>query len=155
MNWYGGKPLKAAKAELLASLQSLESTHQFQIIFYNQRPEIFNPTDQRQKLAFGTDQNKRNAEKFIRAIIATGGTKHVDALEQAIRMRPDVIFFLTDADQPQLSDGQLAKIHRDASGIVIHTVEFGMGPQEDPNNFLVKLARQNGGKHVYKDITKL
>ncbi len=155
MNWFGGKPLKAAKAELLASLQSLDSVHQFQIIFYNEKPEIFNPTGQRHKLAFATEQNKRNADKFIRGMTATGGTNHVDALELAIRLRPDVIFFLTDADDPQLSAGQLYKIHRQASGIVIHTVEFGTGTQEDPNNFLVKLARENDGKHVYRDISKL
>ena len=155
MNWHGGKPLKAAKTQLLASLASLDSVHQFQIIFYNQRPEIFNPTGQRHKLAFATEQNQRNADKFIRGITATGGTNHVDALERAIQLRPDVIFFLTDADEPQLSAGQLRDIRRRASGIVIHTVEFGMGPQDDPNNFLVKLARENGGKHVYKDITKL
>lgn len=155
MNSNDSKPLKAAKTQLLASLDSLDAVHQFQVIFYNQRPEVFNPTGQPRKLAFATEQNKRNADKFIRGMTATGGTNHVDALERALELRPDVIFFLTDAGDPQLSDGDLHNINRRASGIVIHTIEFGLGPQADPNNFLVKLARENGGSHVYCDISKL
>src|SRR5262245_26111248 len=35
-----GGPLLAAKRELIASLQNLQSVHQFQIIFYNQQPQL-------------------------------------------------------------------------------------------------------------------
>ena len=155
MNSFGGKPLKAARAQLLASLDSLDSVHQFQVIFYNERPEIFNPSGRQSKLAFANEQNKRNADKFIRGVTAIGRTNHVDALKLALALGPDVIFFLTDAGQPQLSAPQLHEIHRRAAGTVIHTIEFGIGQQDDPNNFLVKLARENGGQHVYQDISKL
>lgn len=155
MNWHDRKPLRAAKAELLASLESLERVHQFQIIFYNQTPEIFNPSGQQNKLAFATDQNKRNAHRFVSGITATGGTEHVAALKLAMKLRPDVIFFLTDADEPALSARQLYDINRRAAGITIHAVEFGMGPKRNSNNFLVKLARQNGGEHHYVDVSKL
>ena len=155
MNWHDRKPLRAAKAELLASLESLERVHQFQIIFYNQKPEIFNPSGQRNKLAFATEQNKRNAHRFVGGITATGGTEHVAALKLAITLKPDVIFFLTDADDPPLSTGQLYDINRRAAGITIHAVEFGLGPERNSNNFLVKLARQNGGEHYYVDVSKL
>ncbi|NQT17863.1 MAG: hypothetical protein HQ582_34235, partial [Planctomycetes bacterium] len=107
MNWHDRRPLKAAKAELQASLQSLDQVHQFQIIFYNQDPDIFNPSGQRNKLAFATEQNKNNAHRFIRGITATGGTEHVPAIMLAIKLQPDVVFFLTDADEPALSNGQL------------------------------------------------
>ncbi len=155
MNWHQGRPLRACKAELLASLDSLESVHQFQIIFYNQEPLVFNPSGRPGRLAFATEQNKRRARSFIQSITATGGTRHQQALLLAIAMQPDVIFFLTDADEPQLSDAALALIRRRAAGIVIHAVEFGFGPQRKKNNFLVKLARQNGGRHAYVDISRL
>ena len=74
---------------------------------------------------------------------------------RAITLHPDVLFFLTDADQPVLSTGQLYEIRRRAAGITIHAIELGFGPQGDSNNFLVKLARQNGGEHVYVDVSKL
>lgn len=155
MSWHDRKPLKAAKDQLLASLETLDEVHQFQIIFYNQDAAIFNPSGQEHKLAFATEQNKRNARRFIGGITAGGGTNHVAALMLAIKLKPDVIFFLTDADDPQLSAGQLYDINRRAAGITIHTIEFGLGSQRDASNFLAKLARQNGGQHVYVDISKL
>jgi hypothetical protein len=155
MSWHNQKPLRAAKNELLASLASLDRVHQFQIIFYNEKPQRFNPSGQPGKLAFATEQNKRNAHSFVRGIVASGGTQHQDALMLAIKLQPDVIFFLTDAGDPQLSAGQLYEIQRRAAGITIHVIEFGLGPQRDPNNFLVRLARQNGGQHAYVDISQL
>ncbi len=155
MNWHNRKPLRRAKAELLGSLESLDSNHQFQIIFYNQEPAIFNPSGDPNRLAFATEQTKRNAERFVAGITATGGTDHVAALTRAISLHPDVIFFLTDADEPVLSTGRLYDVHRRAAGITIHALEFGFGPQRDANNFLVKLARQNGGQHIYVDVSKL
>jgi len=70
-------------------------------------------------------------------------------------MSPDVIFLLTDADEPKLSSRQLARIDRMGAGIVVNTIEFGRGPQQDAENFLVRLARQSGGRHVYVDTAKL
>ena len=155
MGGSGRNALRAAKAQLIASLESLGSTHQFQIIFYNERPWRFNPSGNPNKLCFATQQNKTLAAKFIGSITADGGTQHEEALLVAIKMQPDVIFFLTDADEPKLWPGQLAKIRRRAAGITINAVEFGFGPQSDANNFLVQLARENGGRHVYVDISKM
>jgi hypothetical protein len=76
------------------------------------------------------------------------------ALLLAVKLQPDVIFFLTDADDP-MPPGQLNEIRRLAAGVTIHTVEFGVGSDHDPNNFLVKLAVQTGGQHVYKDVSEL
>jgi hypothetical protein len=155
MDGYGGAPLAAAKSELLASLARLERTHQFQIIFYNDKPRVFNPSGALGRLVFGTEQNKYLAQKFVGSITADGATRHEEALKSALRMVPDVIFFLTDADQPQLSPAQLASIVQLNRGTSINAIEFGYGPQSDTDNFLVRLARQNGGKHVYVDVSQL
>lgn len=155
MGGFGGSPLNAAKAELLASLASLEQTHQFQIIFYNDRPAKFNPTGDPDRLVFANERNKALAERFVRSITAEGGTRHEEALLAAIKLQPDVVFFLTDADEPKLWPDQLARINRLAAGITIHAIEFGYGPQSDSDNFLVRLARQNGGQHAYVDVSRL
>ncbi len=155
MGGSGRNALAAAKAEMIASLKSLDTNHQFQIIFYNEQPSVFNPSGRRGKLAFGNEQNKTLARKFIGSITADGATRHESALKRAISMQPDVIFFLTDADEPRLSARQLAQINRISGGISINTIEFGFGPQSDADNFLVRLARQNGGRHAYVDISRL
>jgi hypothetical protein len=38
---------------------------------------------------------------------------------------------------------------------VINTIEFGVGPALDRDNFMKRLARQNAGRHVYVDVTQL
>jgi len=157
MQGFQGRPMLASRTELLKSLDSLESIHQFQIVFYNDKTSVFNPfRPQPPHLMFGTAENKQLAAQFVNNIIPAGSTRHLDALLQAIGLQPDVIFFLTDAAEPQLTPSELAKIHaRNRADAVIHTIEFGSGPFQGGDNFLVKLARQNGGKHVYVDVTRL
>ena len=154
MGGNGAAALKAAKAELLASLANLEQTHQFQIIFYNEKPTVFNPTGDPHRALFATEENKAAAEKFVQSITPFDGTRHDDALVLAIKLQPNVIFWLSDADDPKLGPNQLARINRMAGGIVIHAIEFGPGAQAETENFLVKIARENGGQHAYVDVSK-
>ncbi len=150
----GGRPLNRAKAELLASLESLGELHQFQIIFYNDQPTMFSLAGQPGKLIFGNEPNKRQAQQFINGIIADRGTEREPALLAALNLAPDVIFFLGDSDDPELNSGQLAKIAaRNRRGTVINVIEFGHGPQLG-ENFLKKLARQNGGSYAYVDTAR-
>lgn len=153
MGGSGRNSLRAVKAELLQSLKPLDTVHQFQIIFYNERPVLFNPTGTPGRLAFATEANKQRAIRFIDSIVADGGTSHEDALKLAIRLQPDVIFFLTDADDPKLSPAQLAKIRDMAAGIIINAIEFGSGPKPAGASFLADLARQNGGGYAYVDVS--
>lgn len=157
MGGFNGRPLFAAKSQLQNSLNDLVSGNQFQIVFYNEKPTIFNPfRPNPPKMFFATDENKQLAREYVRSITAAGGTGHVEALEFALRMGPDVIFFLTDAGEPGLSARQLGDLHRkNRAAAVIHTIEFGSGPFSGGDNFLVQLARQNAGQHVYVDVTRL
>jgi hypothetical protein len=154
MGGSGRNSLVAVKAELLRSLKDLDTVHQFQIIFYNERPVLFNPTGTPGRLAFATDGNKQRATRFIDSITAEGGTAHEEALKLAIRLQPDVIFFLTDADDPKLTPAELERIRRLAAGIIINAIEFGPGPKPAGASFLAELARQNGGGYTYVDISQ-
>jgi hypothetical protein len=156
MNGYEGRPLAAAKAELINSIAMLEATQQFQVIFYNHEVTVFNPNPgQTPRLMFADDATKDLAERFIRALPAAGSTEHMAALLRALLLAPDVIFFLTDAADPQLTAQQLERIRRTNKGTVIHTIEFGPGPFPGGDNFLMRLARQNDGRHTYVDVTRL
>ena len=154
MGGHGGAPLAGAKAQLIASLEKLGQTHQFQIIFYNERPSVFNPSGTPGRLVFGNDSNKYLAKQFVNGIIADGATEHEDALAMALRMAPDVIFFLTDADEPRLNVRQLAHIARINKGTVINAIEFGFGAGR-VGEFSGAAGHENGGKHVYVDISQL
>lgn len=154
MGGSGERALKAVKTELRKSLEPLDTVHQFQIIFYNERPAIFNPSGIPGRLAFANRASKDRAVRFIESIVADGNTRHDEAMKLAIKLRPDVIFFLTDGDEPKLTRRDLDTIRRMASGITIHAIEFGPGPQAEAPGFLATLAEENGGKYVYVDLSK-
>jgi len=156
MAGFGGRPIKAAKRELLESLQDLDRIHQFQIIFYNQQPQVFAPPGRPPQLLFGDDRGKGEAGDFVRSIVASGNTDHMLALTMALRMSPDVIFFLTDANEPQLTEEELASVRRmNSAGTKIYAIEFGAGPPREGDNFLRRLAAQNDGASGYVNIYEL
>jgi len=150
----GGR-LAAAKAELIRSLGALQSTHQFQIIFFNHKQRVFDLAEARRRIPFATEQTKQLAATFVDSITAAGSTNRFDALRLAVAMRPDVIFFLTDDDNPMSADelNQIRVRNRGVSSI--NTIEFGYGPAPRGENFLVRLARQNGGKYIYINASNL
>lgn len=154
MGGSGNRALNSAKRELLQSLDDLGETHQFQIIFYNDVPTIMRLGGQAQ-LMFGNEANKIEARAFVNSIAADGATQHEPAIKLALQLSPDVVFFLTDADQPELSRAQLDRISRMNDGrAVINTIEFGLGPKIRKANFLDRLAEENGGQSVYVDISR-
>lgn len=144
-----------AKAEVKASLQRLDSTQQFQIVFYNVAPHAMTVRGSNDMLFYGNDPNRLLAHRFIDEILPDSGTNHIEALRLALRLAPDVIFFLTDADEPRLTAVELEEVRKRNGGKAqIHTIEFGRGADLGLDNFLKKLARQNGGTHTYRDVTR-
>lgn len=147
--------IRFAKSELLASLLQLEATQQFQIVFYNERNFPMVSAGGKAQLFWGTDVNRHLAKQFVSGVGPDGGTRHLPAILEALNYVPDVIFFLTDAGEPRLEAVDLDKIKRRNNGRTrIHVIEFGTGPPLKIDNFLQKLARQNGGSHVYRDVTQ-
>ena len=157
MNGFGGLPLRSAKRELIRSLNSLSPQQQFQIIFYNENVKPFQMAGAPMTMVSGEPGNLKRAERYVQSIQAFGGTKHKGALLMALRMSPDVIFFLTDAHIPRLSSVELNLIRNrtEGSGTTIHAIEFGSrgGPAAD--SFLKDLAAMNNGQYQYVDVRRL
>jgi hypothetical protein len=151
-----GPPLAAAKRQLIESLQSLESTHQFHIIFFNTRTRSLDIAGGGRRIAFATDRNKQLAANFVGGITADGGTDRLAALREAIGFAPDVIFFLTDADDA-MSASELAEIARTNRRLrtAICVIEFGRRATPPGSNFLTELARESGGQYGYVNAAAL
>jgi hypothetical protein len=147
--------LASAKRELLASLDDLGEENRFQIIFYNQEPTIMDLGRGFAGLVFADQRAKELAQRFVGGITASGSTEHYAAFTKALRLSPDVIFFLTDADEPELHDGKIAQLRNLNGGrTTINTIEFGEGPPPRRENFLARIARENGGQYIYIDIRR-
>ncbi len=149
--------MASAKAALMAALQTLNEQQQFQIIFYNREPRLFQPFGpQKNGLLNATERNKSLARQYITQTEPDSGTDHIPAIKMGLKLVPEVMFFLTDAAEPQLTAGELAEIARLNQGHTrIHTIEFGKGNNLGLENFLTKLARQNGGTYRYHNVQQL
>ena len=151
-----GAPLAAAKRQLLKSIATIDEVQQFHIIFFNQRLLSLNVASGRQRIAFATDRNKEQATRFINQVKADGATDRYLALKHAIALQPDVIFFLSDADDP-MTPTQLSAIARlnDRVGAKICVIDFGAGDTAPKSNFLTDLASQSAGEYAYVNVAKL
>ncbi len=153
MRWNGGAPMRRALAEAISSVESLDpkkGATQFQVTIFNHDVEIFENGD---SLIDVDLESKARVVRYLRSIVADGGTRPELALEKALRLKPDVVFFLTDADE-ELSEAALASIQaarRRFNVKQICVVEFGRGSLPKKKTFR-RLAGENGGVYVFRDI---
>jgi hypothetical protein len=143
----------AARRELQASLDRLGSEVCFQIIAYNRGAEplrIGGHTD----LVPATSDHKRQAMLLVEFLRAEGGTDHLAALKRALLLQPDVIFFLTDADDltPILVQSVTQFNH---GRTVIHAVELSPSHHSSGTPPLQDLARGNRGMYQRVNPTLL
>lgn len=147
--------MQAAKNELLSSLESLRRSQQFQIVFYNLDQKWMKAPGKTDFQYFpASESNRRRAGQFIAEVQPYGGTLHLPALELALRLRPDVIFFLTDAGEPAMKPEEMEAIRRLNGGRSrIHCVQFGMH-DDAAADFLRKLAAENNGDYAYQNVKR-
>lgn len=144
-----GNRLSVALSQLKASLRLLQPTQQFQVIFYSDAPRRLSLRRQADRqMYYATEANKIQAYRQIDLTRAESGTEHMPALTDALSVTPDVIYFLTDGAEPQLSPRDLADLRRMAGRTTIHVIEFGSGTVSVRGvSWLQKLARQSGGEY--------
>lgn len=141
--------LAAAQRELMASLEQLPSAAQFQVILYNSTPRaLLGSADE---LLPATPDNLRRAAAALTAFDPEGGTNHMQAFIQALYLRPDVLYFLTDADDLTVQAEQDI-LRRNNSRTVIHTIELSLAHRGQPEMPMQHLARATGGTYRALDV---
>jgi len=144
--------ISAAADELARQLDSLDEKQRVQIVAYHAAPSLLDA-----HWLPATPQNKERLLKYLRGLPAFGSTNHTAALTTALKLKPEVIFLLTDGDDPGMDPGQLRIVRELARGRTsIHTIHFGRGSEPAANDhFMRKLAADNGGGYVYVNADKL
>lgn len=143
-----------ARQELLKSLDLLPATALIQVIYYNDEPRAV-AGGSRPMLVRNTTAERRKIRQISESVIAGGGTLHLPALQLALKLDPDVIFWLTDADEPLMTDAEVRRVHRDnPRQIPINAIEFGYGPALGIDNFLKRISRDSSGEHQYYELTE-
>jgi Ca-activated chloride channel family protein len=151
--------LRVAKSELLASLERLTETQQFQVLFANSG-RITTLDAGRFGVFHGTDTGRLDVRQQAASVQPDAGTDHFAALRAGLKFEPDVLFYLSDAGEPPLTTADLQKLKTLNRGTRIHAIEFGLGAVSPdasgryPPSFLTRLASENDGQYTYRDVTQ-
>jgi hypothetical protein len=146
-----GRPLAAAKEELLASIDALGEARLFHVIFYNERLMVFTPQGHRGRPIFADDEGRLAVRRFVAAVDAEGGTRHAQAIAAALKLAPDAIFVLTDADESDdLTADELARLSRSLGRTRCLVAQFG-GDDGRRSPRLARLAAASGGDYRVVD----
>jgi hypothetical protein len=117
-----GHRFDRAVEELIRSLNTLQPSQKFFIYFYN---GVTYPMfgERSAKLMPATTGNRAKAAKWIRAFRPEGDTAPEDAIERALKLKPQVIYFLTDGEIPNTTRSTAQRFNTEHK-TVIHTIAF-------------------------------
>ncbi|MGQ0633627.1 MAG: VWA domain-containing protein [Planctomycetaceae bacterium] len=137
-----GRRFDRAQAELVRSIGKLGADQSFFVYFFNDRAyPLFDPRPAKGLLP-ATNGNKSRASRWIRTREPFSMTNPTLALQMALAMQPQVIYFLTDGelDDPDL----VRRVIREANSAKtqIHTIAF---ENEDGVRTLETIAAENNG----------
>ncbi len=130
--------IQSIKTELRESLGIMLIYQSFHICFYNQQPHSM-PSG---SLVLTTQENVELAERWLNTIKPRTGANPVEAILQAIELRPDAIFLLSTGGVDPRVAGAVEQSH--SKPIPIYTIQLSAGAQRDST--LQKIARASGGQ---------
>jgi hypothetical protein len=132
--------LTRATIELRRSVFALQEPQRFEVIFYNNE-SIPMPGGPRPRTA--DLQAKNQLLLWLRLIEPDGGTDPRPAMKQALSLKPDAVFLLSDGEFPQGTVDEVAKLN--TRKIPIHCVDLAGGLAGD---HLKKIAEASGGQYA-------
>lgn len=129
--------------ELKRSIERLPASGSFSVIFFSAGPYALPPG----ALVKATKRSKEEAAKWIESIIPMGNTDPTLALQQALAMKPQAIYLMTDGafDEPPSVLGVIDRFNADRS-VSINTVAF----YDRSSEFVLqKIAKENNGDYRF------
>jgi hypothetical protein len=147
--------LPLARTELIASLQLLPPTVEYQIVYYDLTPRLLE-FEGKPGMLPATQENKTRTARLLDALRPEGGTDHIRALKRALTLNPQIIYFLTDADELKPQQVQeLTQLNQRGSNSRIHCIELSAGPVPRGITPMQTLARDNRGEYRAVDVSSL
>ena len=144
--------LTSPSANCSSSLNQLPPDAEFTVIFYSLVATMLTDTQGRRGMMTATAANKVRVQSQLTAIVPDGGTDHMAALSMAMALKPEVMFFLTDADL--MTNGDVNEILAEIGKTRIQAVEFGRGPPLNERTPLHRLSNTTGGSYFYIDVSQ-
>lgn len=137
-----GARFRRACEELIYSLNHLDTTQSFAVLFFSgNRVRAFPYGKQ---LFKANRRNIQKAQRFIALTNPHGGTEPSNSIVNALRRDPELIFFLSDGEIPNATLDDTKNANVDLT--VINTIGFA---NRYGARLLRALAEQNGGKYRF------
>lgn len=133
-----------ATMEVRRSVMALQAPQRFEVIFYNHEsnPMPGGPTPRTADL-----QSKNLLLSWLRLIEPDGGTDPRVAMRQALGLKPDAVFLLSDGAFPDGTVEEITNLNKHK--IPIHCVDLTGGLAGD---HLKRIAAANGGRYVPRPL---
>ncbi len=134
------------RAELTRSISSLRRSQKFHVIFFNAGVPLANPPH---KLVSAIKAQKKSFFDFLQTVRPDGSTHPEIAMRQALELKPDMIYFLTDGEFDPSLVGKLDQWNSDRKVQIFTIAYFDPGGAK----LLELIAREHQG--AFKFITEL
>jgi hypothetical protein len=139
-----GKRFDRARQELMSTLEQLEPTQQFYVVFFNEYdfPQ-FHPQRTREYLP-ATPENLRRVQEWMTSLRAAGDTHPMSSLRKGLELRPDALYLLSDGAFEVRTLSLIRQFNK--HGTTIHTIGL-----EDPAGeaLLKAIAEENRGEYHF------
>ena len=138
-----GLRFQRARTELVNALSKLQPNQRFFVVFYtNETYPMFFP-DNTIELIPADPRNLGRVYNWIGQSQVQGGTQPQLAMALTLKLKPDVVFFLSDGDIPTETQG-VVRYHNDGSAV--HTITFG---SDVGSRIMRQIALKNGGEYRF------
>ncbi|MCC7420997.1 MAG: VWA domain-containing protein [Planctomycetaceae bacterium] len=133
-----------ARNELSKTLEFLTEDQEFSIIFFSNHAIPMYAPKEAAGLVKADESTRKKARKWMMSRGAFGETYPDEAFQMALRMKPDVIYFLTDGEfNPSARD---VCRRENTDNVTIHTIAFCTRKGE---SLLRDIAADNGGRYRF------
>lgn len=149
-----------ARNELLRSVEALQAHQRFYVVFYDQNPDYMRLAESQidePSSVLATAANKRALRQWAMTIQQQPGKSPTEVLPFAFKLRPDVIFLLSDGEFAAQTEEVIRKHNRrdnlfgETGPIsIIHTIRYpGYSAAEARNaeEQMKRIAAENGGQY--------
>lgn len=121
-------PWEYVRGELKFSFEDLRDTQQFQVVYFNAAANLLPGGDAPGGWIPATPEKRKEAYEYLQTLKTDGQGDPALALQTALDLEPDVIFFLTDKKCVPLETTKALDLITLAGGTKINVVEIGEGP---------------------------
>lgn len=146
----------SARREMLHSIDLLTEQQRFYVVLYDSQPafmRINDPRNDEPSSVYATQENKNALRRWAMQVSQERGKNPGDVLEFSLKLKPDVIFLLSDGSFPEFiltmlqEQNRIDNLFGETKPIsIVHTIGYY---SKEGASIMSRIAKQNNGQYRY------